>query len=161
VKLKPHEAFTLVIGLIFAGAVLVSLGWSLRASVIILVLGGIAVVLAMVQLALDLRSRSGGGHTQERPAFDVPIAELSDPRLARRRVLEIWGWLLGLFAAIHVIGFLVAVPLFVVTYSKLYRASWFVSVALAAVAWGFLYGLFDQVMHVPWPDPLLWRLFGS
>ncbi|MFQ5827499.1 MAG: tripartite tricarboxylate transporter TctB family protein [Dehalococcoidia bacterium] len=159
-KLKPHEAFTLVIGLIFAGAVLVSLGWSLRASVIILVLGGIAVVLAMVQLALDLRRR-GGDRTQERPAFDVPIDELSDPRLARRRVLEIWGWLLGLFAAIHVIGFLVAVPLFTVAFTKLYRASWFVSLALAAVAWGFLYGLFDQVMHVPWPDPLLWRLFSS
>jgi hypothetical protein len=30
---------------------------------------------------------------------------------------------------------------------------------LSAIAWGFVYGVFEKILHVPWPTPLLQSLF--
>jgi len=69
--------------------------------------------------------------------------------------LEIWSWILGFFAAIQIVGFLAAVPLFVFAYIKSYGGGWLLSVALGAMSWGFVYFLFDILLHVPWPEPLI------
>ena len=64
-------------------------------------------------------------------------------RLCRR--WPIAGWL-GL-------GFLVALPLFVFLYVKLYGGGWLTAILLTAVTWGFLYGVYDNLLSVPWPKP--------
>jgi len=148
--------FTFIVGLVPVMALIIAKDWPVRASIVILFLGSIGVVLGLVQLVFDykgLRQRADA----QRPTFDVEALQHE----GRWGSLEIWGWLLGLFAAIHLIGFLAALPLFVFLYAKVYGARWTTAVILAAATLGFLYGVFEQVLHVPWPEPLLRLLFHT
>lgn len=143
--------FTLFVLLLLSWAIYVALGWPLRASIIILVLGSVGVVLSLVQLIFDLVPKGAGAAEPEGIAFDAPVLKPE----GRWGNLEIWGWILAFYAAIYLIGFPGAVPLFVFAYTKGYGASWGLSLTLAALGWGFLYGLFEKILHVPWPEPLL------
>lgn len=142
--------FTLFIVGVLAGAVQVARGWSVRASIIILVLGGLGLALAAAQLLLDIKNLRAGG-SAETLTMEAPAAE----NQSRWGSSEIWAWILGFYAAIHVIGFLLAVPVFVFTYTKVYGGGWLLSAFLAILTWGFVYLLFDVLLHVPWPDSLL------
>jgi hypothetical protein len=114
-------------------------------------LGSIGIVLTALQLVLDFKALRKEGSTQKRPTFEVQALE----HQGRWGSLEIWAWLWALFFAIHLIGMPIALPLFVFLYAKLYGGSWILSLTLAAGTWGFLYGVFEQVLHVPWPKPWL------
>jgi hypothetical protein len=148
--------FSLFVLLVLVGAVVVAWDWTLRASIIVLVLGGIGIVLALFQTIAEFRParapKASGGMT-----FDTPQAVVS----GRWGNLEIWAWILGFYAAIHLIGFLAAAPLFVFSYSKIYGARWPVSLGLTLLSWGFAYAIFERVMHVPWPKAILLELFFS
>lgn len=148
--------FTFIVGLVPVMALIIAKDWPVRASIVILFLGSIGVVLGLVQLVFDFKGLRQGADAQ-RPTFDVEALQHE----GRWGSLEIWGWLLGLFAAIHLIGFLAALPLFVFLYAKVYGARWTTAVILAAATFGFLYGVFEQVLHVPWPEPLLRLLFHT
>jgi hypothetical protein len=142
-------------GLVVLMALFVAKDWPIRASIVILLLGSIGVVLVLVQLVLDLKALRGEGPQPERPTYEVTALE----HQGRWGSLEIWAWLWGLFAAIHLIGFPIALPLFVFLYAKIYGARWATACILTAGTWGFLYGVFEQVLHVPWPKALLQTLF--
>jgi hypothetical protein len=143
--------FTSFIGLVVLGALFVAKDWPIRASIVILLLGSIGVVLVLAQLVLDFKALRGAGPNPEPPTFEVAALE----HQGRWGSLEIWAWLWGLFAAIHLIGFPIALPLFVLIYVRLYGGRWIAACILACGTWGFLYGVFDQVLHVPWPEPWL------
>lgn len=149
--------FTVVIGLVLLWALRVADGWDeLRASIIVFLLGGIGVLLAAVQVVKDLRT-GGGAEEAEGIHFDAPALRSG----SRWGNLEIWAWILGFYFAIRIIGFPTAVPLFVFGYAKIYGGGWLLSCLLAALAWAFIYGVFEHILHVPWPEPLLAALFLS
>ena len=145
--------FTLIVGAVVIAAIQVSLQWPLRAAIVIVVLGGVGVALIIAQLVSDIRNAISG-KSYETLTMEAPAVE-TDSRWGN---LEIWSWILGYFAAIHVVGFLAAVPLFVFSYTKFYGGEWRLSVALGAMSWGFVYSLFDALLHVPWPKPLILSL---
>ena len=144
-------ALTLFFGLVIAFALIVAWDWPVRASIIILLLGSIGLILALAQILIEFKT-SGTKHVRvRRPTYDLAPIDAE----GRWGSLEIWAWLIGLFAAIHVIGFPLALPLFVFLYCKTYGGGWLLSVALSSSTFGFLYGVFEQVLHVPWPEPLV------
>jgi hypothetical protein len=143
--------FTSFIGVVILAALFVAKDWPIRASIVVLFLGSIGIVLAAVQLVLDLKAAGEEAATITRPMFEVSALE----HQGRWGSLEIWAWLWGLFFAIHLIGMPIALPLFVFLYTKLYGGRWTTSLIFAAGTWGFLYGVFEQVLHVPWPKPWL------
>ncbi len=71
-------------------------------------------------------------------SYDVPAIQSQN----RWGNVEIWAWLLGFYGAILLIGFPIAVPLFVIAYNKFYGARWVTAVSLSLFFWGFIYGLF-------------------
>ena len=104
-------------------------------------------VLALVQLALDLRGKAGpadGPPADLVPSTEVPAA------IARRRTLLTFAWMAAFIALVFLIGFPLAVPLFMFCYLMLQSAAgWWRSLALTAVAWGFFYGLFERLLRFP------------
>lgn len=144
--------FTLFIGVVMAGALWFARDWPIRASIGVLVLGSIGVGLALWQLALEARKSAA---PVRRSQFEMPLAQ-SESRWGN---VEIWCWIIGFYLLIVTIGFPVAVPLFVLAYSKLYGASWLLGITLSAIAWSFVYGVFEKILHVPWPTPLIQSLF--
>jgi hypothetical protein len=143
--------FTSFIGLVILVALFIAKDWPVRASIVILLLGSIGIVLTLIQLVLDFKALRASISKVERPTFEVAALE----HQGRWGSLEIWAWLWGLFVAIHLIGFPVALPLFVFLYVKIYGGRWATAIILTAGTWAFLYGVFDYLLHVPWPKAWL------
>jgi hypothetical protein len=149
--------FTSFVGLTILAALFVAKDWPVRASIVILLLGSVGIVLTVMQLFFDVKALRGTGRKIERPIYEVAALDQQGPWGS----LEIWAWLCGLFLAIHLLGFFTALPVFVFAYIKLYGGRWVTASILAAATWGFLYGVFEQLLQVPWPKPWLGFLFSS
>jgi len=95
----------------------------------------------------------------------VPTAEPSDetlePAERSRRTAVIVAWILGMFAGVILLGFVVAVPLAAFAYLRAAREGWVTSAVIAAICWAFVYGVFDRLLHVPLPPGELLKLFGA
>ena len=79
-----------------------------------------------------------------------------------RRTLAASGWIFAFFAAIVLLGFPIAVPLFVFLYLKLQgREGWGISIAITLGTWAVFYGLFDLLLHLPFPAGWLFEWFAS
>jgi hypothetical protein len=158
-RFKPADLFTVFVSAVLAGAVAIASQWERRASIIILVLGSIGVVFATAQLVMDCFLRREGVTVTAKPTMELPTFEDTDPKANFRGTLEIWGWLLGLLALIKTIGLPFALPLFVLVYTKFYGASWRLGIFLAALIAAFIFGIYDNIMRVYWPESVLGDLF--
>lgn len=154
---KEQVFFSAFIAIVMLAALWVAKDWPVRASIIILLLGSLGVLLAAVQLVKDFRAARAEGSAIVRPTFEVAAIEHE----GKWGSLEIWAWLWGLYFTIHLIGFPIALPLFVLIYVKVYGGGWFTAIIMTALTWGFLYGIYDYLLSVPWPKPWLSFLLPS
>lgn len=155
-RFKTSDLFTVFIIAIIATALIVASEWTLRASVLILVLGSAGLLLAIAQLFIDIYHRAPD-KVVAGPQFEVPSFDDVDPKLLTKSTVEIWLWLVGLMCAIPIIGMPVALTLFVLVYCKIYGGSWLVSLFSAGLVALFIWGIYIHLMHVYWPDSLLSR----
>jgi hypothetical protein len=103
------------------------------------------------------------------PLFALAAAEAlwtlfgADPTNEEARDFQLSiGWIFAFFAAIVLLGFPIAIPLFVFLYLKLQgREGWAISIAITLGTWGVFYGLFDLLLHLPFPSGWLFEWFGS
>jgi Tripartite tricarboxylate transporter TctB family len=131
-----------------AAAVFTATDWPLKAKLFPLVIGIPLVALAFAETLFAVFSKE-------------PSAEPSPPEGAARRTLVAWGWMLGSFAAIVLIGFQLAVPAFVFLYLVVQgRERWLFSAIFAAAVWALFYGLFDALLHLPFPPGLILEWLG-
>jgi hypothetical protein len=64
--------------------------------------------------------------------------------------------MLAFMGSMATIGLIPTVPIFIVAYMRLEgREPWGVTLILAACTTGLIYGLFDQLLTIPWPPTLL------
>ncbi len=160
-RFRAADLFTVFVIFVLGGAVIWASHWPLRASIIILALGSLGVVMATAQLLLDMFRREAVGRSARKPTYELPGFDERDVRLQVRGVLEIWAWMIGLVLAVPIVGLPVAVPLFVLTYALFYGADWKVAVLLTALISAFIFGVYNQIMHVYWPDSLLGDWLGG
>lgn len=158
---RRDALFSLFLVLVFAWAVWVARDWQFRVRLFPWAIGIPILALAIAQLALDLRrgrrpvtsDKAADTRPPATPETSVEIEPPLDPTLVRRRTASIVGWILGFFLAIWLLGFPIAVPLCTFLYLKFAaRENWLISILLTAVAWGFLYGLFERMLHLPFPE---------
>ena len=144
--------FTLFVLCLFIVALKMSLNWPTRAAIIIWVLGSAGLILGLYQLGTDFKSIFHEPAKADGMAFEAPLPETEESRWGN---LEIWAWLPSLVVGLFLIGFPIAVPLFVFAYTKFYGSNWITTICLSGVSWGFIYGIFEALLHVRWPEPLL------
>ena len=90
-----------------------------------------------------------GAREKQATAMDFHV---STEKGSLRRAAVAAGWMLGFFAAIVLLGFPLAVPLFVFLYLRLQGGEgWLLSIAMTLSVWGIFYGLFDRLLHLPFP----------
>ncbi|WP_321818152.1 MULTISPECIES: tripartite tricarboxylate transporter permease [unclassified Paraburkholderia] len=71
------------------------------------------------------------------------------------RAARFFGWFVGFLACMSVIGMIPTVPIVIVAYMRIEgRESWKLSLILAACVTALIYGVFDQIIHIPWPSSL-------
>jgi TctA family transporter len=143
--------FTLIIATTIAVALFQSRNFGFRAGLFPWVIGIPTLLLALVQLAKDV--------TRQKKDPDADH-EAIPPEAVRRRTLSIIGWTAGCFLLIWLLGFSYAVPLFIFLYLKLEgREGWLMTIAVTFFSWLFFYMLFERMLNVPFPDPLLLSFF--
>ena len=72
-----------------------------------------------------------------------------------------WAWMLAFLALIVLLGFEIAVAVFVFAYLKLQsKEGWALSIVYTAALWGAFYGLFDGLLHLPFPAGWLLEWLG-
>ena len=112
--------------------------------------------LAVALLALIQEFRSPAS-----PAVEVTAAVAAERAAVRRRTAAIVGWTVGFFLMIWFLGFVTASAVATLLYLKLGAGErWGISAVLTAVAWIFFYGLFDYMLHLPFPPGELFIWLG-
>jgi hypothetical protein len=147
-----HSKASLVLGfgiMICSGwAVAAAIDWPWKAALFPLVIGIPVFCLATTEVLWVLF-----GSTFRSQTMDFQLSEHLPEKVRLRRTLGAIGWMLGFLGTITLLGFPIAVPLFVFLYLKLQgREGWGLSLAFTLAVWGLFYGLFDLLLHLPFPD---------
>ena len=136
-RLSGAALFSAALVAVAAFAVYTALRWPPKAALFPLVMGIPLLVLALAQLVVDLRERPGAA-----------------PEAGRA-----WGilvWMVAFILLVLLVGFPLAVPVFVLAYLVTSgREGWLLSAVLAAVAWGAFHLLFQRLLHFPFEDGLI------
>lgn len=92
------------------------------------------------------------GRTERTDTKDFQLSDHLPPRETLRRTGVAAAWILGFFAGILLLGFPIAVALFVFAYLKFQGGErWLFSAVFTAVTWGAFYLLFNRLLHLPFP----------
>lgn len=147
-----HSKASLILGVMImiasGGAVVIATGWPWKAALFPIAIGIPVFCLATIEVVWVVL-----GSTTRHQVMDFQISEDLPPKVAARRTLEAIGWMLGFLGAIALLGFPVAVPLFVFLYLKLRgRERWGFSLIFTFAVWVFFYVVFDRLLHLPFPD---------
>lgn len=153
---KASLALALGFMVVSGYGVVAAWSWPWKAALFPLVIGVPVFVLATVEMLWVLLGTTERGAVKDfQMSHDLPDREIL------RRTAAAAGWIVGFFAAILLLGFPLAVALFVFLYLKLQgKESWLFSALFTAAAWLFFYGLFDRLLHLPFPDGWLVTWFG-
>ena len=126
-------------------------GWGSRSGLFPLVIGLPVLIMAIAQLAIDVRG------TRRAVPSEGGAAELGlPPVVVRQRSAIILGTIIGFAVGIWLLGFLVAIPLVTFLYMKVAsRESWPLSLGLSAATLISFYLLFVSWLNIPVPPGLL------
>jgi hypothetical protein len=154
VRLSGRALFTACFVAVGLFAVLSAWRWPHKAALFPLAVGLPFVVLATIQLVLDLvgrppRSTSG-------PALDLALSADVGPEVARRRAVMVFAWIAAFILLVFLVGFPLAVPVFMLAYLRRQSGTgWRLSLGLTAVAWACFYGLFQWLLRLPFEPGVL------
>ncbi|MGH8689761.1 MAG: tripartite tricarboxylate transporter TctB family protein [Burkholderiales bacterium] len=157
--MDSRASLALALGLMAVSGygVIAAWAWPWKASLFPLVIGIPVFVLAAVEVLWVLFGTTARGEVQ-----DFQIAQDVPERVVLGRTANATAWIFGFFAAIVLLGFPVAVPLFVFLYLKLEGGEgWVFSIVYTAAIWVFFYGLFDRLLHLPFLEGWLLAWFVS
>jgi hypothetical protein len=153
---KASLALAVAILVLAAWGVYNALEWPLKAKLFPLV---IAIPLFCLAAAEVLWLLLGKATTAA--AADFKLSDDVAPELARRRTALAAAWIGGFFVAILLLGFPIAVALLLPAYLRLQaKRGWFFSAIFTAAVWGAFYGLFDLLLHLPFPPGWLLEWLG-
>jgi hypothetical protein len=128
-----------------------------RAALFPLVIGVPSLILALLVLVQEIRGPAKAVALQfgEGPAAWETVVE---PELARRRTIIMLAWVIACFLAIWFIGFTGAVAVVTLVYLKVTaREKWPISIVLTVLSYLFFWGVFQNMLHIPFPDGLLFE----
>ncbi len=167
-RIRPQTVFSFLVLLFFALVIWGARDWPVKAQLYPWVIGIPMVVLAAFHLVMDWKAGSGKSLSQPGPAkpseaipADIQFTQDIDPVLARRRTVQIFSWIFGFLLACWLIGLSVTVAPFVFLYLKVKSGEgWVLSVVLTGAVWLLYWGLFEQVLRLPFPEGQIYLWLG-
>jgi len=156
--LNSRSFLALAGGMIAGYALYASLHWPFKTALFPRVVGIPLLALSLFELVLCM---AGVEPEREGHAVDFELAKDIAPGLARRRTVAIFSWIFGFFVLILLCGFPLAVPLFVFLYLRLAgKHGWVLTLLLTLLSWFTMEGLFNRLLHLPFPDGWIFSLWG-
>ena len=158
-KIRPAAIFSFCALIFFIVFVYQAQEWRLQARLYPYAIGIPMIILALIQVILDLK---GVVRKQTDAApVDFQFSQNLEPAVARKRTINIFAWIVGFFAGIYLLGFAITIPLLVFTYLKFQSGEkWGISVILTVGAWVVFYTLFVKLLVLPFPDGKIFTWLG-
>ena len=142
---------SVVVMLVAGYAVFAATAWPWKAALFPLAIGVPLFCLATTELLWSLFGDAKTGVVEGDPELEG----------AGRRMLAAAGWMVGFLVAIVLLGFPIAVPLFLLLYLRLQGGEgWILSIVITGITWAVFYGLFDALLHLPFPAGWLFSWLG-
>jgi TctA family transporter len=154
---NPGAFFTLFVLTIFIVGLYSASDWQIQARLFPWVIGIPGLAMCVMQLFGDFFRRGRADEEQDlHGAMDLPVDRSVPVAVVVKRAVNSFGWVLGLFATIWIIGFVVAVPLFIFLYLTFQaREKLWISSAYCVGMLAFIVGVFHLILNAPWPEGLL------
>ena len=136
--------------------------WRMQARLYPFAIGIPMLIFAIIQLLLDLRGVQTKQSSSDGAPMDFQFQQTNVPEgEARKRTFTMFGWMLGFFLMIWLVGYVVAIPLMVFTYLKFQSGeTWLLSTVLTAIAFVFFYTLFVRLLNLPFPAGVVQTMLG-
>ena len=157
-RFQPRTVLTVFLIAAFAYVVFAAKDMPLQARMYPWTIGIIALLLLAWQLGREIlpapqkESRETGA--------DMDFTEEEASREGKKRTLELFIWVYGFGLALWLIGFFVAIPVMIFAYLLRHREGWTVTLAMPAVAGAATWGLFNTLLHLPFPPGIVFELLG-
>jgi TctA family transporter len=120
--------------------------WPLRAAMDVYFVGGLGIFLGGLQLIVDFVRYLRNPEGTEKPIEGSNI---------HKRYFEAAGWIAATLAGIFLVGFHITFLLVPLIYARFYGGSWRLALTLGVMSELILMALFDTLIRVIWPKPLL------
>lgn len=172
----PDVGITLGLLILFGWALVQSRPWPFRASLFPTIVAILALLLLLLKLGLDLwraRRPRANAVTTYAPSGPAGVVLLEDDAAAEAEIEDVFesstrtvwlsaiAWMAFFFGLLWAAGLLFAVPVFALVYLLVAsREKPLAAVLYAAVSWIFVYGVFDQTLHIPLPNSVLYDLIA-
>lgn len=157
-------AFMIVfIGIMMSEAVT----WNISAKIIPMIVGTGALFFCTLSLLNEIfkgethkaraEEKAARGEMDEKMHMDIMsnISHMPTSTIIKRGAI-FFGWMIGFLASMALIGLIPTVPIFVVTFMRVEgREPWKITLPMALAMFVLVYGLFDQLLTIPWPGSYL------
>ena len=155
-RFTPSTLFTIFVVGVAVYAVYGSKEWPLGAGLFPWFVGIPVLVLSLVQLIMDAYASMKPVKAGTTDTGDLQVDWSMSTAQVAKRGLGFAAWLMALFLGIVLFGFFITIPLFTLFYLKFQaQETWTMSISLTVGMVVFFVGLFDQILHVHWPVPVI------
>lgn len=117
----------------------------------------IGLVLCLIQAGREIFRMFRPSIDEDIETFaDLPVDRSIPIREVMVRALTVLAWFVGLVLTTWLLGFFVAVPLFVFIFVTVHLPGrWWVGLIMAASMWAVTFFLFHNLLRIPWPESVL------
>lgn len=150
-KVSSKNAMNLSLMAIAVWVVLTAVKWPFKTALFPVLIGIFLFLGGAADLLLSLFEKEKSGKSQG--AVDFQLSEDVDPKVATRRTLLAFAWVLGFFVLILLVGFTLSVPLLVFLFLKFQAGEkWGITLFLTASSLVFFFGLFVWMLNIPFAE---------
>jgi hypothetical protein len=158
--MKAAVAIPIVLIVVAAVSFAISAGYPLlQAKIMPMIVCGVIILLAIVQLASEVHGRKSIPAPRKRAISDDDEEEI-DQDASPRAYLREAGWMLAFFLIIYAIGFLAGIGAFTALYAGTRRAGWPVALGLGLSMALLSYVLFAYLVNSELYPGIIPRLLG-
>jgi len=152
VKIRPPALFSLCALIFFVVWVYYAQEWRLQARLYPWAIGFPMVVLAFIQVILDMKGYKAK-ETSDGAPVDFQFTKEIDPALAKKRAIVMFTWFFSFLLGVWLLGFPISIVLMMFLYLKFQSGeSWLTSIVLTTIAFVFFWALFVKVLTLPFPE---------
>lgn len=166
-RFKASQIFPAFMLVIFALMMSQAVKWNFYAKIIPMIVGSGAIAFCTLSLLTDLfksdsiaaakAAAAERGELEQKIHMDIGsnISHMTNSEIIKRGAI-FFGWMASFLISMSLIGLIPTVPIFIICFMRIEaREPWKIVLPMAIFMCLFIYGLFDQLLTIPWPGSLL------
>jgi tripartite tricarboxylate transporter TctB family protein len=159
-KIRPAAIFSFCALIFFCVFVYQAREWRMQARLYPLAIGIPMIILALIQVILDLKGIESKADDGAAPV-DFQMTRTVAPDVAFKRTVNIFTWFFGFFFGCWLVGFTITIPVIVFSYMYFHgKEKLWLAATLTVVAFIFYYSLFVRLLNLPFPDGMIQTWLG-